>query len=74
MAPLLMPDPRLERSERFGAPAGFAKAGDTAASPDGVVAPLLLAFCASASEPVMTSAAAAINILFIGVIIKRLPA
>ena len=74
MAPLLMPDPRLERSERFEAPAGFAKAGDTAASPDGVVEPLLLAFCASASEPAMSSAAAAVNILFIAGIIERLRA
>jgi hypothetical protein len=62
--PLLMPAPGLGRSVRLGPPAGFAVAGETAASPDRVVEPVL-AFSASASELIKTSAdTAAINAFF----------
>jgi hypothetical protein len=60
MAPLLMPAPGLGRSVRFEPPAGFAVAGETAASPGGVLEPVL-AFCACANEPVNTSAARAVH-------------
>jgi hypothetical protein len=67
MAPLLTPAPGLGRSERLEPPAGFAVAGETAASPGGVVVPVL-AFCASASELVKTNIdTAAINVFFMAV-------
>jgi hypothetical protein len=66
-APLLMPAPGLGRSVRLELTAGFAVAGETAASPGGVVEPVL-AFSASASELVKTSAdTAAINARFMAI-------
>jgi hypothetical protein len=71
MAPLLMPVPGLGRSMRIEPPAGFAVAGETAASPGGVVE-LVLAFCACANELAKTSAdTAAIHAFFIAVILIR---
>jgi hypothetical protein len=66
MAPLLMPAPGLGRSVRLEPlMVGFPVAGETAASPGGVLEPVL-AFCASASVLVKTSAdAAAIHAFFI---------
>jgi hypothetical protein len=56
IAPLLTPAPGLERLVPFDPPpAGLTVAGDTAESPDGVAEPVL-AFCASASELVKTTA------------------
>jgi hypothetical protein len=73
MAPLLMPAPGLGRSLRLAPPAGFVAAGETAASPGGVLE-LELAFCASASELVRTSAdAAAIHVFFISIFLVPLP-
>jgi hypothetical protein len=63
----LMPAPGLGRSVRVEPPAGFAVAGETAASPGGVVE-LVLAFCACANEPANASAdSAAIHVFFIAV-------
>jgi hypothetical protein len=64
MAPLLTPAPGLGRSLRPEPPvAGVPAAGEIAASPVGVFAPVL-AFCASARELVNTSATAAITACF----------
>jgi hypothetical protein len=72
IAPLLMPAPGLGRSGRLDPPAGFVAAGETAASPGGVLEPVL-AFCACASELANTSAdTAAIHAFFIAVILIRL--
>jgi hypothetical protein len=68
-----MPAPGLGRSLRLELLAGFVAAGETAASPGGVLE-LGLAFCASASELVRTSAdTAAINDFFMAVFLMALP-
>jgi hypothetical protein len=64
-APLLMPAPWLGRLVPFEAPSiGLPVAGETAESPEVVVAPVL-AFCVNAVELVSTSAeTAAISVIF----------
>jgi hypothetical protein len=67
MAPLLMPPPGLGRVVPVEAPLAGGVAGDTAASPDVVVEPVL-AFCASANELVkITTDTAAITASFISI-------
>ncbi len=68
MGPLLIPEPGLGRSLWVDPMmVGFAVAGETAASPGAVVAPVLV-FCADASEVVSASAdTAAINRFFISI-------